>query len=756
MELQQIQEREDFKIREYIQILLKRKWTIILCFVVVFVSSMIMFYSAEPIYRSSTKILIEKQNPKAMYLEDMLMNSAKNIEYFQTEFMIIQGREVVRKLVKKMKLNQSPEFNTRRKYKPWAPAVLWASVKQFGIEVTHDLLLPLNRGKNSVEARVQSSDQGSDTDNNKNAMQGDPLKSYVNKVMARISVSHVPNTNIVNINFNAWDPKLAASASNELAKTYIEHDLQYRTQSTQQAIQWLLNKIREERKAAELAELKFLEFKDKNKLLSTDAGGSGELTTQKILGFKSELTRAKNASVELEYRYRQAQKLLDNPVILECSSLLNEYPILKNITGRIFELNRKLSELSITYGQNHPSIVGVKSELKIWNDQKKIELKKFVDATRTEYELAKVRESSVRDNLESFKQDMFDINQKAVEFSMLKRAAEHARELLNIMVTRFKEASISEDQVSSSIRIIENAQISSRPINRQPRKLMTGALLGLILGVGLAFFLERLDNTIKSPDDIKRFGLTYLTSIPFFKIPLEKEKGIPPEMIVHNSPKAAASEAYRTLRTNILFSSADSPPKVALITGPGINEGKTMTVINLGATMAKFGSKTIIIDCDMRKPWVHKLFNLSKDQGLSNMLTGMAKVSEIIVKTEIENLDVVCSGPISPNPAELLGSPHMAKFIEFCREHYDHIIIDSPPFSSVTDAPILSRMVDGVVFIFRSRDTTKQMVKNIVDVAGSVQAKLLGVVLNAVDMNKEAYYYQYNYYYSGEDTGKQR
>lgn len=740
MELEQTQ--EEFKIREYIQILLKRKWTIMLCFMIVFFSTLIQFYSTEPVYMSTTKIVIEKENPKALYLEDMLINSAKNIEYFKTEFMIIQGREVVRELVSKMQLDQSPEFNTGRKYKPWSPAVLWAGVKQFVTEWIGDLLLLFNRGESSVKEP--------DGNINKENIEGDPLAPYINKVIERISVSHVPDTNIVDISFSAWVPKLAAEASIKLAETYMEHDLANRSLSTKQAMQWLFDKIGEERKTAEQSELKLLQFKDQNKILLTDAKGSDELTTQHILEFKNALTQAKNASVESKYRYSQAQKVLANPIILESSSLLKEHPILNNIVQKIFELNRKLSELSITYGQNHPTIVGIKSELKTWNDQKKIELNKLVDAAKTEYELAKVRESSVRENLESFKQDIFDINQKAVEFFMLKREAEHTRELLNIMVTRFKKASISEDQISSSIRIIEKAQISSEPINRQPRKLMMGALWGLIIGVGLAFFFERLDNTIKSPDDIKHLGLTYLTPVPLFKISLKKEKGILPEMIVHNSPKAAASEAYRSLRTNLLFSSADSPPKVVLITSPGPMEGKTLTTINLGAAMAKFGSKTIIIDCDMRMPGIYKLFNLSKDQGMSNMLAGTAKASEIIVKTEIENLDVVFSGPIPPNPAELLGSNRMAKFIEFCREHYEHIIIDSPPFVAVTDGQILSQVVDGVVFVLRSGETTKRMVKNIVDVSGSVQAKLLGAVLNGVDMSKEAYYYY------GEDTGKQR
>ncbi len=749
---------DEHKVREYLQILFKHKWTVLFCFVVFCVSSIVLLYSKEPLYRGVAKLVIEKNNPKSMYLEDLFLNSSPGLQFFETEFQIIQGRTIAKRLVEKLNLAAHPEFNTQKYFKPWAPALAWRKIKAMALEKIQELMAVLNTGQetappshSALKQKITFDSSGSDTEQDKD------LRPYVNAAMRRIHVSKAKNSHIVRLSFTAHDPQLAARATNALAQIYKEYDLETRTQNTQQAIQWLYTKINEERMKAEQAELKILEFKEKHEILTSESAETGELTTQKILEFKSRLTKAKNERVEAEYRYHQAKKVLNNPVLLESSSILKTNPSLQDIRSAIFEIRSKLSELSKKYGPNHPTIVNLKSDLQTKKRQQAIELKKFVDATRTEYELALARESSVRDNLKSFQQDASNLNKKAVEFQMLKKQAEQARETLDIMLERFKEATFSQDQITSSkIRIIDQSTVPSQPINREPKNIFLGAVLGLMLGLGLSFSLEYLDNTVKSPEDIKRLGLPYFNPVPMAK-DLDDPVAEYPEIVVAHTPKAAASEAYRTLRSAVLFSSAAGPPQLMLITSPSPREGKTITCVNLAATMAQSGSKTLLIDCDLRRPRLHKIFNLDREVGLTHLLTGSAEAPDTIRSTNIENLYVLPSGPIPPNPSELLGSDRMRAFLQNCRKEYDRILIDSPPAVAVTDSAVISQLSDGVILVIMAAETKKQMVKNTVEIFNSMQIKMLGTSLNSVDMGREPYYYyQYYYYYYGQDNEKQR
>jgi succinoglycan biosynthesis transport protein ExoP len=285
--------------------------------------------------------------------------------------------------------------------------------------------------------------------------------------------------------------------------------------------------------------------------------------------------------------------------------------------------------------------------------------------------------------------------------------------------------------------------------------------VGLVTGVGLAFFFEYLDNTIRVPEDIKRhFNIPYLGPVPAMAMgrdgnPDEENR---PEMVTLHNPKSTASESYRGIRTSILFSSAETEPKVILISSAGPQEGKTITAANLAITMAQSENKVIMLDCDMRRPKVHKVFGISRDQGMSNILVGNKDMDGILIHTEIPNLDVIPCGPIPPNPSEMLGSTRMKKLLEMLRKDYSHIIIDSPPITAVTDAVVLAKSTDGVVLVIRANDTAREMIKNGLNQMQAVGANVLGAVLNGVDMGRDSYYYyQYYYYYYGEDgEGKRK
>ncbi len=285
--------------------------------------------------------------------------------------------------------------------------------------------------------------------------------------------------------------------------------------------------------------------------------------------------------------------------------------------------------------------------------------------------------------------------------------------------------------------------------------MLLTAVLGLFFGGGLAFFSEYLDDTLKTPEEVKGLiGLPFLGMIPKIKGGQEAV-----ELSVRNDPKSIASEAFRSLRTNVLFSSADQTPRVLLISSSLLQEGKTVTAVNLATAMAQAGSRTVILDCDMRQPTIHKAFGFSREKGLSNVLTGSLAVGEACLPTGVDNLAIIPSGPIPPNPSELLGSEGMSRLLQTLKEDYERIVIDSPPLTAVTDASLLAQKADGVVLVVRAFVTSKQAVKVGLEQLRNVGAKVLGVAFNSIDMDKEgAYYssYYYSYYYYAADGKKKR
>ena len=277
--------------------------------------------------------------------------------------------------------------------------------------------------------------------------------------------------------------------------------------------------------------------------------------------------------------------------------------------------------------------------------------------------------------------------------------------------------------------------------------------------MGLAFFFEYLDNTIKVPEDVKEsLKIPYLGPVPEFDSEqlVDPKSSLDPKLITLHSPKSTASEFYRGIRTSVLLSSADFDPQVLLVSSAGPQEGKTLTASNLAITMAQSGSRILILDCDMRRPMTQKYFRLPKDCGMSNILAGNGKAEKDLIQTNIPNLDIIPSGVIPPNPSEMLGSSRMAALLKTLRKRYARIIIDSPPVTAVTDAVVISKFVDGVILVIRAGHTPREVIQNGITQFQAVGAKILGAVLNGVDMGRGSYYYYQHHYYYSEDGEKRK
>jgi succinoglycan biosynthesis transport protein ExoP len=405
--------------------------------------------------------------------------------------------------------------------------------------------------------------------------------------------------------------------------------------------------------------------------------------------------------------------------------------------------------------------VAIEAELKTLQKRKAQEVNRVINSLKNDYRVTLAKEKSLKTALAKQKKESLDLNQKAVQYGVLKRETESARNMYEVLIKRFKETTLTEDMRAGNIRVIDRAEVPEHQV--KPRKklnILLAIIVGFVTGIGLAFFFESLDNTIKIPEDVKQhLKIPYLGPVPLFASEKEGNPGdaMRPDLVAFHLPKSTASESFRGIRTSILLSSAESEPQIILVSSAGPREGKTITAANIAVTMAQSGSKVIILDCDMRRPKIHKLFGIPREHGISNLLASSSDVEGAIVRTRIPNLDVMPCGPIPPNPSEILGSKRMVNLLDTLRKRYTRIIIDSPPSTAVTDAVVLSKSVDGVILVIRAGETIRQMAKNGVAQFAAVGAPLIGAILNAVDLGRDSYYYyQYYYYYYGEDQEKRK
>jgi capsular exopolysaccharide synthesis family protein len=591
-----------------------------------------------------------------------------------------------------------------------------------------------------------------------------PDSQLVSDFIARIEVSPIRNSRLVDISFEAKDAVLATKIVNTLAKAYIDQNLEIKLEAVKDAVKWLHQRIEVERKKVEQAEQSLLKYKEKYDIITDFTSSTENVTAQKLAQLNAQVVDAESIRVEAETRYRQALALKGSPDMLGSIPEVINNELIGSIKKMEVDLYKRMSELSEKHGKMHPQMMAIEAELKTLEKRKTQEINRVINALNNNYKVALAKEDSLKAALANQKKESLDLNQKAIQYTVLNREVTSARDMYDLLIKRFKETTLTEDMHTGNIRIVDRAEVPKAPVKPKKRlNLLLAIIVGLAAGTGLAFFFEYLDNTIKVPEDLKQhLKIPYLGPTPLIEAKGKAQNGgeRAPDLVCLHSPKSTASESYRGLRTNILFSSAGSAPQVILVTSPGPREGKTITAANLAIAMSQSGSKVVVIDCDLRRPKIHSLFGVPRERGITNLLVGSDGIEKTVVHSQVPNLDLILSGPLPPNPSEMLGSKRMADLIQELRKHYARILIDSPPITAVTDSMILSKYVDGVVLVIRAGDTVREVAKNSLNQLQAVGAHILGGVLNAVDIGKDKYYYYYYYqyynYYYGDDGDKKK
>jgi capsular exopolysaccharide synthesis family protein len=574
--------------------------------------------------------------------------------------------------------------------------------------------------------------------------------------LGSLSVKRVPNSRLMDVSFESTDPQLAARIVNAHIATYIEQNFRSRYEATTRATTWLADQLSELKVKVQKAEDARIAYERQNQIWTLD--DKQNITTQRLGDVNKELTEAQSERMKKEslYQFAKAGNLDAVPQVQSNSALVD---LLKKRT----EISSQYADALGQYGPNFPKVQRLQAQLKEADDSIEREKKKILDVLESDYQEVRQREVLLTQRLDQQKSEANQMAEKLVEYNILKREAEANKSLYDGLMTKLKETAISQGLRSSNIRVVDPAMIPSTPARpAKARNVMLAFLVGLVGGIGLALLREYLDNTVKTPDDVETLArLPSLAVVPQFagsngtakkqllQGPAANGHDKRIELVAQHLPKSQMSEAFRALRTSILLSQADHPPQVILVTSALPREGKTTAAANLAVTLAQLGDRTVLMDADLRKPGVGRLLNLGsgKYAGLSSYLAGVSSLDLVTVPhPSIPNLAAIPTGPLPPNPADLLSSHKFADAITELRTKYKFIVIDSPPVMAATDAVIVSVQTDGVLLVVRSGETPKEAFTRTRDLLNSVKCRILGVVLNAVDSSAPDYYYSYRYY----------
>jgi len=701
-------EEKEFHLLDYWRIILKHRWTIAAFFTVIVVVVTVGSFLAEPVYRASAQVLIERESPKILGLPEVMSLNTADKDYYQTQYEMLRSRALAERTVAALDLIHHPEFAPREKKNP------------------------KEQTANQPKADPQPA-----------------LTWLINAFLNRVIIEPVKNSRLVNVSFEAKDPALAARAANTLAEQYIRQNLDLHSRLSQQASEWIWQEIRDQRQKLEESEAALQNYKVAQGIIAIEEKET--ITPQKLAELNSDLVSVQNQRVEFETKCRQADSLTRRGESLESIPEVINNAFIQNLKAQESKLVQNQAELSTKYGPKHPQLIRLNSELDTVRNQIKNEVDKIVNSIRVQYQVVQARERNLKSAFEAQKTEALDLSRKSVQYNILKREVDSNSQMYDRLMQRLRETSISTQIETTNIRIVDRAEQPQRPVRpKKQTNILLAALIGLSLGVGLAFFFEYLDTSIKSPDDIeKELNLPFLGTVPSIKIPGMGKKSTVDELVVLSHPHSNAAEAFRLIRTGIFLSTAERPPKTILISSSAPFEGKTLNAVNLALTMAQTESRTLIIDADMRKPRINKIFGVPVNPGLTDLLTSNLDPAQVVQSTGDPHLDLITAGKNPPNPAELLGSVRMRKILAIVSERYDRVIIDSPPLIAITDGIILSSITEGVILIVHAGKTGKELVYRSVKALQDSGAKILGIVLNNLEFKDYpySYYYPYRYYH---------
>lgn len=685
------------------RILKKRRWSVLAPPLIITAVVTAACFMMKPVYKAISRVQVEAETPLVQSIDQMYRGTQTDDAFLQTQIEILKS-----------------------------DALAWQTITSLGL------------GGNP--AFVDSSEMAiSDPEKRKERL--------IAKFEKAIAIELVPKTRMISIGFESSDPHLAARTSSALATSYIDYSFRRKYDATREASAWMEQQLDDVKAKVQASQAALVEYERQHSIVNT--GEKRSLQEQILSELSSNLTAAKSERIQKESLYDQ---VLTQPAQM---AKLAHNPLLERLEEKYVEQRAKFAETQAQYGPKHPQVLHQKQQIAEMNGQIAMEQSRVIERTRNDFGAAKRREQLLEAAVNKQKKDLESINGLLVQHNILQRDFESNQQLYQNLLQRMKDAAISAGLHSGNLHLVDSALPPARPVRpNKPLSILIAMLSGLLLGTGLAYAQESVDASIKSIQEVESVAALPALAV----IPLRHTANIPHGLFgrgdngrgsdndvgltVATDPKSVVAEACRSLRTAILLSTGERVPRTLLITSAQAHEGKSAIALNLAQTLAQQRGPVLLIDADLRKPTIAKSLNLDSDRGLSTLLSGQHRFDEALQCSGVmPGLNVLAGGPVPSNPAELLSSEKMALLLQECMCRFNHVVIDSPPVLSVTDAAIVSGMVDGVILVVEGDRTAKGALlraRQILSVSG---AKILGIALNKFDLRHQDYYGYSNHYY---------
>lgn len=735
-------------LRDYLAVVLKRKWLILSLVVVVTSLVTVQMYRLPPVYEAETTVQIEQKH-SVIQTKDFVLNAGNDQTYWNTQLKLLENPELTRQVVLALNLQNDPAF-----FEGQATSGFLDSIRRIFVG---DPKPAKSTASNKVA--VLNGDDFNRADQ-LTPEQLEQLEPYEDTVRANLTVDPVDKTNLVTIRFRHGNPDMAMKVANMLAQVFIANDAQHtnygrdsysRELSTQIAA--LQTKISEDNG-------RLLAYKKENDIPISTAQGV-DITNVRVGSYSTQLIDAENRRKQAEAAYTAAKNSADPWSVPE----IQDDKAVQKLREKISDLEEKKAALLRVYTPEWPGIQSLDDQLK----QVKSDLEKkppeVITSLKLRYETALDAEQKIKVDYEHERAAATKQGIATLDIDSLSREIETNKQLYQTLLQKQNELKLTSSDNANNVSISTPARLPKAPVGpARSRNIIVAFFLSLGIGIGLAFLLDYLDDTLKTVEDVDRhIHLPALALIPALRnerAALKSKNPAPADgkestaLALIEDTRSPIAEAYRHLRTSLLLSSAGQPPKTILVTSSQPSEGKTTTAVNTAVMLAQTGAEVLIIDCDLRRPRVHSHFQVPNIKGVTNCLAGETDEDALVQPYDkLPNLKVMTSGPVPPNPAELIGSDEMRKLLNKLSGRFTHIIIDSPPSISFTDASILSTMVDGVMLVVHGGKSSRAVVRRAKQQLLDVGAHLYGIVLNNVKLEgSNSYYYgYYSSYYEADD-----
>lgn len=681
----------------------------------------VVVFQLKPLYKSTAWVMIEPRQAKIVNLESVFDGLSGGRETINSEIEIIRSRHLSGKVVERLKLYKDPEFNARlRPETAWAMAVAWAR-NLLGIA-------PKARFSPEEEARLERN-------------------KVVTAFENHLDVKAKARSRVIRITVESDNPAKAALMANTVADLYLVDQLEAKYNATRRATNWLGDRMTKLRKKVAASEQAVVAYRRKAGLIQGKNAVS--IAAAQISELSSQLIIARSKLAQADARFEQVRRLIKSKRGTDTAIQVLSSPLIQSLNEQESRVLRKAAELSSIYGPKHPKMINVRAEIRDLRRKIAVETQKIVGGLRNQVDVARANEQSLARSLKVLEQRAGRLNAKDIQLRALAREATANRTLLETFLTRFKETSAQKDIQTADARVISAAAIPIFPSFPDKRLAIAVTIIGsFFLGIVLVFVLEQLDAGFRSMEQVEQIaGIPALGLIPALK----GEGGVSPERYVVENPLSAYAESIRNIHVGLALSNVDAPPKVVLVTSSMPEEGKTATSLSLARLVAQSGRKVIVVDCDLRRPSVHSRLGLPGKPGLVELLARSVDPAAAVIRDDVSGAWLIPAGEHAPNPTDLLGSDQMKRLLRKLAESYDLVVLDSSPVMAVSDARILARLADKIVFVVRwektRRETAVHGLKQIREAGGSIA----GVVLSRVNVRKHA---RYGYADSGYYHGK--